>query len=263
MSDTDYYFGHGEAWLGTRTSAGAVSSFDIPLPEIDELSFSIATEKVEHMSKRASIASKDLSIVKSVALNGKIVCSVSTADLLKMYLYGNKLTIAGGSFIASAAIFPSGIAVGDILPIPGGRKNITGLSIVDSTGSPVTLTLGTHYEITDAAAGLVKFLDVTSNSVAQPFKAAGTEGAGTGVQLLTQRVYERYLRFKGINIADNDKSVIVDLYKCQIEPAKDWTLLNSGNEVNKYEIGFECLKDTNIVGTSVLSQYGNYKETAG
>lgn len=260
MSDTNYYYGHGEGWLGVRNSSGIVTDFDIPLPEMDELSLSFATEKVEHTSKRQSLSAKDLSVVSMMSGNGKMVCSVHSTDLLKVYLFGTTATVVGGAFIAANAIFPTGVSVGDRLPIPGGRKNISSLVIKDSAGSPATLTLNTHYQIEDADAGIIKFLNLAAFT--QPFTAAGAEGAGSAVGLLTQRVYERYLRFKGINLADGDKSCIIDLYKIQIEPAKEWTLLSSGNEPNKYEIGFELLKDTTKAISATLGQYGDYKEAS-
>ncbi len=74
--------------------------------------------------------------------------------------------------------------------------------------------------------------------------------------MITQRQYERSLRYKGINIADDDRIWIVDLFKIQIEPAKEWMLLNTGNEPNKYEIGFECLKDNTVADDATLGQYG-------
>lgn len=258
MSDTNYYFGHGQAWLGTRASDGTVSNYDLPLPEIDELTITLGTEKVEHISKRSSLASKDLSIVKMTSLTGKMVVSVHDPDMLEMYLFGTKSAVAGGSFLTQA--FPSGVVLGDRLPIPGSRKHISALVIKDSAGSPVTLTLNTHYTIEDADAGIVKFGPNSISGFTQPFTASGTEGASTAVGILTQRVFEKALRFKGINIADSDKICVLDLYKIQIEPAKEWTLLNSGNEPNKYEIGFEGLKDTTKSVSATLGQYGDYRE---
>jgi len=262
MSDSNFYYGHGEGWLGTRDANGNVSNFDIPLPQMDELTITLGTEKVEHISKRYSLASKDLSVVSMMSGTGKMVCSVHSPDLLAMYLFGETSTVTGGAFVAANAIFPTGVAVGDILPIPGGRKHISSLVIKDGAVSPVTLTLGTHYTIEDADAGVIKFGPSSISSFTQPFTAAGTEGSSTAVGLLTQRQYEKWLLFKGINIADGDKACIVDLYKIQIEPAKEWMLLNSGNEPNKYEIGFELLKDSTKSATSALGQYGNYREPA-
>lgn len=260
MSDTNYYFGHGKGAIGTRnTTTGAPGIFDIELAEIDEISLSVSTEKVEHMSKRLSIASKDLSVVKSMAMVGKIVTSISTTALLKLGLYGSTATVTGGSFAATA--YASGLAAGDIVAHPTGKTRFSSIVLTDSAGSPATLVLGTDYEVYDAAAGLIKILSV--GSYTQPFKIAATEAAGTSVGFMTQRIFERCLWFSGINIADNDKPCIVKLHKMQISPFKEWTLLNSGNEVNKYEFEFECLKDTLLAADATLGQYGSYTESAG
>lgn len=262
MSDSDFYYGHGKGAIGTRhATTGAPTVFDIPLLEVDEISLSLNTEKVEHMSKRQSIASKDLSIVKSISMTGKIVTSIATTDVLKLGTYGTKATVTGGSFAATA--YASGLEVGNIVAHPSGKTRLSSIVVTDSTGSPVTLTLGTNYEIFDAAAGLIKILDITTGSPVQPFKIAGTEAAGVSVGFMTQRIFERCLWFSGINIADGDKPCVVKLHKMQIEPFKEWTLLNSGNEVSKFEFGFECLKDTLIASDATLGQYGNYTESNG
>jgi len=73
-------------------------------------------------------------------------------------------------------------------------------------------------------------------------------------------VLEKHLLFKGINIADDDRVVLVDLYRVQIEPASSWTLINDGNNVNSYEINGEVLIDSLKPVDPVLGQYGNYKE---
>lgn len=258
MSDSNLYFGHGEVWLGIRDQdTGLVSNYDIALPEVDSLKLSIATENVVHESKRESVASDILDIVRKITMTGEMVVATHTTQLLAAWTYGDQVTVAGGAFLAAAGIFPTGLVVGGRYPVPGGRKNLSSFTIVDSTGSPVTLTLGTHYTV-DLDAGIVTILSLTT--LTQPLKAAGTEAAGTGVAGIKTRQFERGLRFKGINIADNDKSCIVDLYKIQIAPASEWGLLNDGSEVNKYTIPFKVLKDTARDPASEFGQYFFYKE---
>lgn len=262
MSDSNYYYGHGKGALGTiNTTTGLPSIFDVELKEIDELTLDNAADMISHESKRESVASEDLSVVRKLAITGKLVTSVSTPDMLKIGMYGNKSTVSGGSFAATA--YASGLAVGDIVAHPSGKTRLSSIVITDSTGSPVTLTLGTNYEIYDAAAGLIKILDITTGSPVQPFKIAGTEAAGISVGFLTQRIYERCLWFSGINIADNDKPCIVKLHKIQLEPMKNWQLMGSGNDVNKIEMGFKALKQTLISPSATLGQYGDYTESNG
>jgi hypothetical protein len=258
---SDYYFGHGEAWLATRTTGGLPSDFDISLPEINSLTLSLGREKVEHVSKRTSVAGKDLVLTRLVSLTGVMNISTHTKEMLELYLYGDIVAVAGGAF-AATAFEDTSIVVGQTVRIPGGKKNLSSLVLTDSTGSPVTLTLNTHYEIVDIDAGLVRFLDVTTGSVVQPFKAAGSEGAGSNVGILKQRQFEKWMLFKGINIADDDKVCTVDLYKVQFEPAANWTLLNDGGEVNAYELNFEALIDTTLDDSNALGRHGHYKELA-
>lgn len=254
----EYYYGHGQAWLGDRTAGGLVDNFDVSLPEIDSMSISLTKESIEHVSKRDSIAFKDLKVTRMVSGSGKIVCAQHNAEILKTYLYATKTAITGGAFVAANAVFPTGIVAGDIMPIPNDRTNLSALtSIVDSAGSPATLVLGTDYEV-NLNAGVVKFLNV--GGYTQPFKAAGTETAGSGVGIFMQRTQLKWCRFSGINIANNDEAVVIDLYKVDIEPASEWTLLNDGADVNKYEIAFELLKDTTKSSSATFGQYGRYRE---
>jgi hypothetical protein len=63
------------------------------------------------------------------------------------------------------------------------------------------------------------------------------------------------MRFKGINLANNNAIEIVDIPKIQISPAASWGLLNDGNDVNKYEISFEILED----GSNLVYSFGRQK----
>ncbi|MDM7922113.1 MAG: hypothetical protein QUS14_07410, partial [Pyrinomonadaceae bacterium] len=192
----DLYFGHGEAWLGTRTAGGEVDDFDIDVPEIDELTISMTRELVEHTSKRQAIAAKDLKITKMMTWSGTMRISTHTKELLELYLYGNIDPVAGGAFAANDNVFgDTTIANGQTLPLPNNLTHVSSLVITDSAGSPATLVLDTDYEIVDADAGIIRFLDVSG--LTQPFKAAGTQAAGSNVGLGTQRVYEKWMRFKG------------------------------------------------------------------
>jgi hypothetical protein len=223
------------------------------LPEIDTLKMSFTTEKVTHRSKRSSVASKDVSAVTFLDGTGEISISEHSADILKVALYGNKATIAGGA-VSATAFENDAAVVGSILAIPGGKVGISSLVVTDSAGSPATLTLDTDYEIVDADAGLIKILSL--GSYTQPFKAAFTERAGTGVGIFTQRVFELAMRFKGINILNNDRVEVLDLYKIQLEPTNDWQGMGDGTDVQKVTLAFGLLKDSEKAVDATFGQYG-------
>lgn len=253
---SEYCYRHGEAWLSSRVS-GEPTNFEYLLPEIDSLNLSFANEKIMHRSKRTSIASKDVSAVYFVDGTGEMTLSDSNLNILKLAMYGNKAAIAGGS--VSATVFEKALAVvGDILPLPLNKTHATSLVLTDSTGSPVTLTLDTHYSIIDAKAGLVKILDLSG--LTQPLKAAFTEAAGNEVGILTQRVFELYMRFKGINILNNDKVEVFDLYKVQFDPTSTYNLMGDGSEVNKVTLAFDLLKDETVATDATFGPYGRMRQ---
>jgi hypothetical protein len=254
-----HFYGHGQSWLFPRTSGGVPDgtvATALSLPEVDSVELNLETEKVEHISKRDALASKNVSVVRMVSGKGKIVCSQHSMDLLALYFFGTKSTVAGGA--AGGAAFTAGIVQNAIVPFPGDRTNLsTFTSIVDSAGSPATLVQGTDY-LVDNEAGVIKFLNVSGFT--QPFKLNGTQDAGNQVAGITQRVQERWLRHKVINIAESDDYGVLDVYRIQIDPAASWQLLQEGGDVAKYEIGFEILKDTTKSSSAAGGQYFRYVE---
>lgn len=253
QSDTDYLYLQGEIWLGDRAADGSVASF-ISVPEIDELTLAIASTSVTHMSKRQSVRVKDLDVVVEDSVTGTIKWSTATPDLLKQALFGAKAAVAAGTL--TGVSLGAALSVGNIVKIPGDYRDITLTFIKDSAGSPATLVEGTDFTI-DRAAGMVTILNL--GAYVQPFKITGTAGVGTGVGLLNERKFEKWLRFKGINVADGDNSFTMDLYKVQIKPTKALALLATGSEPTVFEIEFECLKDSTKSSTSTFGQMGDIK----
>lgn len=251
QSDTDYMYLHGEAWWGDRSATGTVPFFE-SLPEIDELTLAFAQEKVEHKSKRQSVKFKDLSAMIGADITGTIKFATATAESLKQALFGAKAAVGAGTL---TAVSLGTVVAGQWYKIPGDYRDITLTYIKDSTGSPVTMVNGTDY-IIDLAAGMVKCLLATGT---MPWLLTGSSGAGTGVGLLNERKFEKWLRFKGINVGDGDNSVTLDLYKININPTKAMQLLGSGNEPTMFEIEFDCLKDTTKSASATFGQLGDIK----
>lgn len=254
-----HFYGHGQSWIFPRTAGGVPDgtvATALSLPEVDSVELNLTTEKVERVSKRDSVAAKVVSFVKMLGGTGKIICSQHSMDLLALYFFGTKSTVSGGA--AGGAAFPSGIIAGATVVFPGDRTNLsTFTSITDSAGSPATLVQGTDY-LVDNEAGVIKFLIVAGFT--QPFKLNGTQDAGSQVSGLSTRVQERWLRHKVINIAESDNYGVLDVYRIQVDPAASWQLLTDGNEPQKYEIGFEILKDTTKSSSAAGGQYFRYVE---
>ncbi|MEO8650605.1 MAG: hypothetical protein ABI539_15690 [Acidobacteriota bacterium] len=252
ITETNLYtYGHGELWIGDHVAGGMPSKMNTPVVQIDALEITETVERIEHISKRTSIAKKDLKIVRQVAASGKLTCSGTNINLLKLYLYASETAIAGGS-VAATAFAQALAAVGDYLPLPGGKSKVSALAVTDSNGTPATLALGTDYEA-DVDAGIVKILNL--GAYTQPFKAAFTEAAGSQLNLMASQPGAKGLRFKEINLANSNAVRIVNLPKIDFDPVSSWPLMGDGNEVNKFELSFEVLEDT----SNAVYPFGNYR----
>lgn len=256
-----HYYGHGQTWLFPRTTGGVIDgtvATAISLPEVDSVEITLDTEKVERISKRNAVASKNLSVVKYVGGMGKLVCSQHSMDLFKLYFFGTKATVTGGAASGVSFVPASGIVQNAIVPFPGDRTHLTTFtSIVDSAGGPATLVQGTDY-LVDNQAGVVKFLIVAGFT--QPFKLNGTEDAGFQIGAMKSRSQEMWLRHKVINIADSDNAGVLDAYRVQIDPAASWQLVTDGDEPQKYELAFQILIDSTKSSSSDGGQFFRYRE---
>lgn len=253
---SDFMYLHGKYYISDRDSNGYASNFK-ELPSVVDIELNLETSKLEHIDKSNAIASTDLSVDYMVKGSGKLTIDSALARVFALMLFGSETAIAGGSFSATA--FEKALAVvGDTLPAPGGKKNLTSIVVTDSNGTPATLTLGTHYEIVSAAAALIKFLNL--GSFTQPFKIAGTEAPGTGIGIFKQRTVEKYGLFDGINVADDDSPAIVEFYRMQLSPTGSWKVMGQGDAVSGFEVPFALLKDTTKPSSATFGQFGRYVE---
>ena len=123
--------------------------------------------------------------------------------------------------------------------------------VTDSAGTPATLTLGTHYTA-DTDFGAVQFLDLTGFTA--PFKAAYAHGIATEIGIFTQPLQERYLRLEGLNTAQGNAKVLVELYRVAFDPLKNLDLIS--NDFNKFELEGSLLADASKPIDAILGQFG-------
>ncbi len=146
--------------------------------------------------------------------------------------------------------------VGGATPVVGDRyflahPKVSALVVVDSAGTPATLTLGTHYTA-DTDFGSIQFLDFTG--LTAPYKASYTYGVATEIGIFTQPLPERYLRLEGLNTAQANAKVLVELYRVAFDPLKELSLIS--DEYNKFEMEGSLLADTTKPYDALLGQFG-------
>ena len=237
----------GRVYLGKRDPNGLPIEVRSP-GNVADLKLSLKTEVLEHYESQSGQRSLDHRMVKSKSASITLAIEEFTRENLALALYGTHVTTAGGSVTDEP--------VGGASPVVGDRyflahPKVSTLVLKDSAATPATLALGTNYTA-DPDFGAVQFLD--ASGFTPPFKASYAYGDVSEIGLFTQPLPERYLRLEGLNTAQGNAKVLVELYRVAFDPLKE--LAPISNEYNKFELEGSLLADSTKPYDAVLGQYG-------
>lgn len=200
--------GQGAIFMGTYNPTGglAASGYLTGVTKIGcansefSTSFSRSTKKIKETCSGSKNDFAEIETEKSAEV------TLTMIDVDKKTLaaaLSGTLTSVTGSTVTNE-IFPT-VAVGENVSLK--YTDVSAVVLTDSAGTPATLTLGTHYEITSAEHGIIKILSL--GTLVQPFKAAYTYAAQGNITAFTAASVERGLLYQGINTQDGKKYKLV------------------------------------------------------
>jgi hypothetical protein len=235
----------GEVLIAERDASGNAKAFrragDAPT---FDLSLTVDKDQQrESQSGRRLLASE---IITANNSNLSLVLNHFTAANLGLALYSTPVTIAA-STVADETL-PDDLVDGDIVALA--QQNISVLVIADQV--PATLVEDTHYKIHSAEHGTVEMLDIASFT--QPLEADYDYAGGINLAMFAQPAPERWVRLNGINTAEQDKPVLVDLYRVQFDPVETMTLINEAH--GNLPLSGSVLYDSTKDGDTTLGQFG-------
>lgn len=241
-----YFSGQGRVYIGTRDTSGNPSAMRW-LGNVPELRVSLNVETIEHKESYSGQRLTDLQLIKGK--DGEFTCSVEDFSIenLELTLYGTTSTVTAGN--VTAETLPTGVTAGQIYLLA--NQFVSSVVVKDSAGSPATLVENTHYRV-HAAQGAIEFINV--GTFVQPFKIDYAYGAAKRLAMFKTGQPEVWLRFDGLNTADANKPVIIDLYRVVLNPSKDFSLV--GEELQKFELSGRVLADTTKSETGPLGLFG-------
>ena len=237
----------GRVYLGKRDSNG--NPIEVRSPgNVAELKLSLKTDVLEHYESQSGQRSLDHRMIKSKSATINLSIEEFTKENLALALYGTHVATASGTVTDEL--------IGGAVPVVGDRyflahPKVSTLILKDSTGTPATLTLGTHYTA-DTDFGAIQFLDTTG--LTAPYKASYAFGDVSEIGIFTQPLPERYLRLEGLNTAQGNAKVLVELYRVAFDPLKELALIST--EYNKFDLEGSLLADATKPYDAVLGQFG-------
>ena len=247
-----YFSGQGKVYVASRSGSGAPQAFR-DLGNVPALQITLETDVMEHKESRTGQRLTDLRITRERSARVTMTLESWTKANLMMLLYGTSSTANSGT--VTTETFPSGLVAGDIVRLQ--HPYVSSVVLTDSATPPVTVT-STDYSV-DAASGMVTILDLNSGATppaayTQPLKAAYSYGAKELVPMFREPYKERFLRFVGLNTANEDKPVIVELYRVVFDPAGNLDLIT--DEMAQFAVEGSVLYDSGYDSDSALGGFG-------
>ncbi len=250
MSADTFYYGQGRIYLAERDAVTGVPGLQRWVGDVSAFSVKLAVEKVEHKESYSG----QRSLVRSFPIGKSATVDMTLhqvdVDNLALALTGNSTSTALGT--VSAESLPSALVAGSQVSLA--NPGVSSVVVTDSTGTPLTLVEGTDYTV-DAAFGRITILNV--GTYVQPFKVAYSYSARKAVGMFTTGQKNFALRYEGVNLAEGNAPVIVDLYKLAPDPLAELALITTGNDVAGMQITGGVLLDSSKPASGALGQFGS------
>lgn len=228
MSNTTKYFSlQGRVSFATRDGSGnpGVVRWAQNCPKFE---ISIETDEETVKESHSGLRLEDFNFPTGISIKTAYTLHGFNIENLAQALWATKYTVNAST--ASNEVAPLGLVAGDIIKLD--HENVSAVTAVDSTGSPVTLVAGTDFEVVSAFAGHIRILNV--GGLTQPFKFSYSYATTNALALMKGAADEVILMFDGVNTANQEK-VYLELYRHRAKPTSGLALINDGVGTLEFE----------------------------
>lgn len=244
---SNYFSGQGVVLMGMRdTSTGVAKAGGLfEVGNCSELKLNVNTSTVEHKETTTGSRAIDLRLTTEVKANMECTIENFNSKNLAQAMRGNYVSSVAGT-----------VTDEPVTGYPGMISPLAHLRISDVVvkKGAVTLVLGTDYML-NTEAGSLKCIEGGAVIAAEALKVSYSYEAQEEVHGLTQPMQTIWLRFEGLNTADTNKPVVLDVFKFSTDPLKELDLI--GDKVNAFQLAGSILAD--LTQGSGVSRYWRMK----
>ncbi len=232
--NNQYFSGQGALLLAQRDTNGNALGFR-PVGNVSSLALAVETTVFEHKESCSGTRGIDLEIVQEINVSMAMTMESLDKDNLALALYGESSEITGASATDEV------VALWHDLWMPLENIQVSDVVVGDDATPTTTYVLDIDYEL-NLEAGTVKALSTGSITNGQSVYLDYTYATQDDVQAVTSGAPPvRMARFEGLNTADEDKPVVVDIYKASFQPLAELSLINE--EITQLEVEVKVLAD--------------------
>lgn len=246
MTPETYYYGQGKVYLGLRNDAGQATKLRW-IGDVDSLEVALTTESFTHKESYSGHRAPVRRISTSKDGSATSTWYEHSAENLAILLYGEKVVVPAGTVTEEA--LPTDIDAGDRILLA--HNNVSDVII---TG----LTLGQDYTV-DLKFGAIEFLAKPSQALTVNYSYESS----INTSMFTASPVDLFMRYEGINLAENGAPVVLELYKVQFDPVSALSMINTDTSLPGLETTAAVLLDTNRPEDAQFGRYGRVIHVGG
>lgn len=235
---TEYYMGQGMVFIGTKDATTGEPQGLRHLGNVTDLKLSLKTNVLE--LKEAMTGQRGLAKRLTTEVGASFAATLESLnrDNLAVALRGDATAVTGSTVVKQT--FKA--FKGTVLKLA--HIGISAVTVYDAATGLTPYTVATDYTVNDnnisiPTTGAIASADSGSGV---DVKVSYTYAAQDKVEAFSTGEKEYYVYFDGLNTANENKSVVVEIYKVAMDPLKELALIND----KQAEIVFEgsCLLDS-------------------
>lgn len=232
------YLGSGKVYLRDASKAQSPS---YEIGNVSELKLAIDEEVIEQKDYTSAGGGTHAEVRRINSVTASMVLHDLNADNLALATRGTTTAVAAGTVTDEAHSAWAGSLVRLEHPAP------TSVVVTSTDGA----TTYTDYEVRPEgifvlATGDIATAATSAGDAGVTIKVAYSYGAYTNIEALTQGGTTWQVSFGGINEADSNKPVLVDLWKVNLGAASNLSLI--GDELGSIPLEGKCLKESSKGG---------------
>lgn len=248
MSES-YHYGQGKIEIAERLAEGLG-----PWTWIGDVSEMSGAPSEESFTHQESYSGKKGS-VRKIYLGKTLLFNLTMFQLdtenLARFMQGTATSQTAGTVSAESL---GTVTASSVIELA--HFGVSDLVITDSLADPGPATIDpAHYEYDEFGTVTFKTLP-ESPAPTMPLKAAYSHSGYKQAAFFNADRKEYAVRFKGINLAEGGKNVLVEFYKCSSGLLNQLSLITNGNQLASAQVQMEALLDTSKPADGSLGQYG-------
>jgi len=241
------FIGQGKVYVATRDAQGNPGGFRW-LFDVSQLQLQPKSQTIDHQESHTGRRLTDVHVITQTQMMLQLTLDDWDPENIALALYGTHTQVVSGTVTAEQ--LPAALVDNDyaMLANPG----VSSVVVNDSAGTPVALVEGTDYQITNADLGMIQLLN--TSTFMQPFTVDYSYAQYDKTAAFETSPPERWLRFNGINLAEQSKPIGIDLYRVVLDLPSQIDMINT--QVGTFQLGGEALYDSLKEGNTALGQFG-------